>query len=313
VLNERTTNVNIQDVETFTQRLRGQFGVNYVGDFGSGISLPASENITGSLIHTGNFSTENLTFSRYVQGQLSDNLNIGLTDSLTITPQLNQQFDFAYAKFSSQLSSTDTFHIESITHYTTNASLSTPIGNHIINSITYNEQHPIGPTEVPFELLDHLSDGAHSAQDVLRFYNGDVYSFSLSDGTSFDRQAQSLTYQLNYRPSPKSYLVVGGYFQPGSGQGFGTTNVQAITPFGKDTSLQFSTNVDWKNHNRLEDKNIYLSKTVDNCYNLLASYNQDLKAFSFSIVILAFPGQSVGFGLGGGAQSSPILPQSFAF
>jgi len=415
VLNERTTNVNIQDVETFTKRLRGQFGVTYVGDFGPGISLPASENITGSLIHTGNFSTENLTFSRYVQGNLSDNLNIGLTDSLTISQQLTQQFDFAYAKFSSALSSTDTFHIESITHYSTkaadynltydktdyssdpfgydrlpelqvlphinygnfkfgpqlqftggeyaedqnhfstsrfegqlneavtekvfgdsdfnanynltqyyygtgdekafdqqNASLSTPIGLHLINSITYNEQHPIGPTEVPFELLDHLSSGAHSAQDVLRFYNGDVFSFSLSDGTSFDREAQGATYQLNYRPSPKSYIVIGGYFQPGPGQGFGTTNVQAITPFGKDTSLQFSTNVDWKNHNRLEDKNIYLSKTVDNCYNLLASYNQDLKAFSFSIVILAFPGQAVGFGLGG-QQTSPVLPQSFAF
>jgi hypothetical protein len=415
VLNERTTNVNIQDVETFTQRLRGQFGVTYVGDFGPGISLPASENITGSLIHTGNFSTENLTFSRYVQGNLSDNLNIGLTDMLTINQQLTQQFNFAYAKFSSELSSTDTFHIESITHYATkfadynltydktdyssdpfgydrlpelqvlphinygsfkfgpqlqftggeyaedqnhfstsrfqgqlneavtekvfgdsdfnanynltqdyygtgdekafdqqNASLSTPIGLHLINSITYNEQHPIGPANVPFQLLDNLSSGAHSAQDVLRFYNGDVYSFSISDGTSFNRQAQSATYQLNYRPSPKSYLVIGGYFQPGPGQGFGTTNVQVITPFGKDTSLQFSTNVDWKNHNRLEDKNIYLSKTVDNCYNLLASYNQDLKAFSFSIVILAFPGQSVGFGLGG-SQSSPILPQSFAF
>jgi len=415
VLNERTTNVNVQDVETFTKRLRGQFGVNYNGDFGPGVSLPASENITGSLIHVGNFSTENLTFSRYIQGKLSDNLNIGLTDSLTISPQVNQQFDFAYAKFNSQLSSTDTFHIESITHYASkladynltydktdyssnpfgydrlpelqvlphlnygtfkfgpqlqftggeyaepqnhfstsrfqgqlneavtekvfgnsdfnanynltqdyygtgdekafdqqNASLSTPIGNHIINSVTYNEQHPIGPIDVPFQLFDHLSNGAHSAQDVLRFYNGDVYSLSLSDGTSFDRQAQSITYQLNYRPSLKSYLVIGGFYQPGSGQGFGTTNVQAITPFGKDTSLEFSTNVDWKNHNRLEDKNIYLSKTVDQCYNILASYNQDLKAFSFSIVILAFPGQAAGFGFGG-SQSSPVLPQSFAF
>jgi hypothetical protein len=415
-LNERTTNVTIQDVETFSKRVRGQFGVSYIGNFGPGIDIPPTENITGSIVHVGNASTENLTFSRYLQGALSDDFTLGLTDSITLTPQLQQQFNFSYAKYLSPLTSADTFHIQSNTHYVTkladynltydktdysanpfgydklpelailphinygtfkfgpqlqftggeyaeqqnhfstsrfqgqlnesvftklfgdsdfsanydltqdyygtgdekaydtqSAAITTPLGNHFVNSITYNEQHPIGPTDVPFQLFDHLSSGAHSAQDVLRFYNKDVYSLSLSDGTQFNRQAQGVTYQLNVRPSLKSYIVVGGYYQPGPGNGFSTTNVQTITPFGKDTTLEFSTNVDWKNHNRLEDKNIYLSKTVDMCYNILASYNQDLKQFSFSIVILAFPGQSAGFGFGGNQGASPILPQSFAF
>ena len=192
-----------------------------------------------------------------------------------------------------------------------NASLNTPIGTHFVNSISYNEQHPIGPANVPFQLFDRLSNGAHSAQDTLRFFNRDIYSFQLATGTSFNRQAQSVSYQASVKPSPRSYVVLGGYYQPGSGRGFNQTNVQAITPFGKETTLEFTTNVDWKNHNRLTNKNIYITRTIDDCYNISGSYNQDLKQFSFNVVILAFPGQGAGFGIGG--QKSPIIPGSFAF
>ncbi|MBD5603815.1 MAG: hypothetical protein IAI48_01780 [Candidatus Eremiobacteraeota bacterium] len=416
VAEARETNFNLQDTENFSRRLRGQFGINYEGDFGPNLTLPASLDITGSLIHqTGTASTENLTFSRFLQGSLSDNLNLGFIDSITLGQYVQQQINLSYSKFNSPISSSDTFHIDLNTHVFTkaadynftydktdysaepfgydsipqlqimphldfhgfryapqvqftigeyaepenhfstsrfqgqiaesyyakvlgnsdftanynltqdyygtgdekafdqqNASLSTPIGNHLVNSITYNEQHPIGPSDVPFQLLDNLSPGAHSAQDVLRFYNKDVYSLSLSDGTNFDRQGQPITYQLNYKPSPRAYLVVGGYYQPGPGNGFGTTNVQAITPLGKDATLQLTTNVDWKNHMRLEDKNVYLSQIVDNCYQLQFSYNQDLKQFSFQVVILAFPQQGAGFGIGGN-QSGGIIPQNLSF
>jgi lipopolysaccharide assembly outer membrane protein LptD (OstA) len=416
VAEARETNFNLQDTETFSQRLRGQFGVNYQGDFGPNLTLPASLDITGSLIHqTGNTSTENLTFSRFLQGSLSDNLNLGFIDSITLGQFVQQQINLTYSKFNSPLSSSDTFHIDLDTHVFTkaadydftydktdysqnpfgydsipqlqilphinwhgfkyapqvqftlgeyaepenhfstsrfqgqltesyyakvfgnsdftanynltqdyygtgdekafdqqNASLSTPIGNHLVNSITYNEQHPIGPSDVPFQLLDNLSPGAHSAQDVIRFYNKDVYSLSLSDGTNFNEQGQPITYQLNYKPSTRSYIVVGGYYQPGPGNGFTTTNVQAITPLGKDSTLELTTNVDWKNHMRLEDKNIYLSQIVDNCYQLQFSYNQDLKQFSFQIVILAFPTAGAGVGFGGN-QSNSIIPQNLNY
>jgi hypothetical protein len=188
-----------------------------------------------------------------------------------------------------------------------NASISTPLGQHIVNSVTYNEQHPIGPADVPFQLLDNLPPGSHGAQDVLRFFNRNVYALSLSTGTNFDREAQPVSYQLTVKPSVRSYLVLGGFWTPGPGNGFGTTNVQVITPFGRDTSLQFTTNVDWKNKGRLEDKNIYLSKIIGNCYDLQFTYNQDLKQFNFNVVILAFPNQAAGFGFGG--QNSLIIPR----
>jgi hypothetical protein len=410
----RLTNATVSDTENFSNRLRGQFGADYQGDFGPTISLPASFNITGSVTHQGNASSENLTFSRFLQGQLSDNLNFGFVDTLALSRTLQQQINVTYAKYNSQLSSTNTLHLTGTTHYASpfadfnlnydktdysqtpfgydrvpelqilphlnyshlafppqvqltlgdytepqnhfntgraqldfnepiymkvfgnsdfsanyhltqdyyatgdakafdqqNASLSTPIGQHIVNSITYNEQHPIGPSDVPFQLFDRLSPGSHGAQDVLRFFNRDIYSLSLATGTNFDRSAQPVSYQLTMKPSPRSYLVVGGFWSPGAGNGFGTTNVQVITPFGRDTSLQFTTNVDWKNKGRLEDKNIYLSKVIGNCYDLQFAYNQDLKQFNFNVVILAFPGQAAGFGFGG--QPTPIIPQNFAF
>jgi hypothetical protein len=194
---------------------------------------------------------------------------------------------------------------------TQNAQLTTPLWFHLVNSLTYNEQNPIGPTDVPFQLLDRLSGGSHSAQDTIRIYNSDIYTFSLSGSTNFDEQAQSVQYQLSVKPSPRSYLIFGGSFVPGPGQGFYLTNVQGITPFGKDTTLQFSTNVDWKNKGRLEDKTAYLSRIIDECYRIDLSYNQDLKQINFAIVILAFPNQAIGGAVGGGAGLTSLLPTSF--
>ena len=48
VQNARETNVNLQETENFSNRLRGQFGVTYQGDFGSGISLPPSFNLSAT-------------------------------------------------------------------------------------------------------------------------------------------------------------------------------------------------------------------------------------------------------------------------
>jgi hypothetical protein len=413
----RETNVNVQETENFNQHLRSQLGIDYEGDYGPNLQLPATLNIQESLIHQGPVSTENLTFSRFEQGDLSNNLNLGFVDSINLSQQLQQQINLSYSRFGTPLSSTDTLHINTDTHlfskfadynlvydktdysadpngfdrlpelqvlphltygnfkfgpqvqftvgdyaepqnhfstgrvqaqineavyakvlgssdftanynltqdyYGTgdakaydqqNAALTTPIANHLVNAVTYNEQHPIGPEDVPFQLLDRLSDGNKTAQDVIRFFNQDYYSFSLAATTNFNRMAQPVNYQFNWRPSLRSYLTIGGYYGPGPGNGFGLTNVQAITPFGRDTTLELTTNVDWKNKGALEDKNIYLTRTIDNCYNIQLSYNQDLKTFNFNLVILAFPGQSAGFGIGGNAaQSTGVIPQNFAY
>ena len=413
----RETNLTMTETENFSSRLRSQVNLNYTGDYGAGITIPASLNLNASIIHQGNFSTENLTFSRFEQGSLSDNLTFGYLDTLQFSQYLQQQINLSYSKYNSDEGGTDTFHINTVTHWFTkladlnvtydqtdysaepfgyntvpelqilphinfgdyrfpfqtqftigqytepenhfttgraefdfdqpiflkvlntsdfnasfdlkqdwyatgdekafimqNASLSTPIGNHIVNAITYNEQNPIGPSDVPFQILDHLSSGSHGAADVLRLFNSDIYSLSLSDGTNFNEEAQPVQYQLSMRPSTRSVLVIGGFWSPGPGNGFGITNVQAYTPFGRDTTLEFTTNVDWKNKGRLEDKNIDLIKTIGNCYSLNLSYNQDLKEFTFNINLLAFPNQGIGTGFGGPTSSpASILPQNFAY
>ncbi len=406
----RLTNINLQETENYNQRLRSLVGVSYQSDYGPSLSLPATFNLNGSLIHQGNISTENLTFSRYSQGQLADDTNLGFTDSINLSTDLQQQLNLAYSKFNNQIASTNTFHVNTDTHLftkaadynltydktdyssnpngydrvpelqvtphltyggfkygptlqftagqytetqnhfstqrvqgvlnesvyakifgqsdfsanynltqdyygtgdlkaydTQNASLNTPVGQHFVNSLTYNEQHPIGPPDVPFQLFDRLSGGSHNAQDFVRFFNRDYYTLSVGTGTNFNRQAQAVNYQLTVRPSYKSYVAVGGYYQPGPGNGFYQTNVQAITPFGRDTTLELSTNVDWKQSGRFLNKNIYLSRNIDNCYNVTFTYNEDLKSFNFSFTILAFPSQSAGFGFGG-VQTTGIVP-----
>ncbi len=113
---------------------------------------------------------------------------------------------------------------------------------------------------------------------MLRIFNGDVYSLSLSTGTDFDREAQPWLYQLTTRPSPRSALILSGSWQPGGGEGFTQTNVQLFTPFGRETDLAFTTNVNWKNAgsfaDKLQDKTIFYRKVIGECYDLLASYNE---------------------------------------
>jgi hypothetical protein len=193
---------------------------------------------------------------------------------------------------------------------TQNLALTTPIGTHIINAITYDEQNPIGPPDVPFELLDRLSGGSHQAQDVLRIFNSDIYSLSLSTGTQFDRQAQPWLYQLTSRPSRRSTLIISGSWSPGPGNGFTSTNVQVYTPFGRETELSFSTNINWKVKGQLADKTIFYRKIIGECYDILASYNQDLKQFNLNFELLAFPGRSGGVGI---APNQPLLPTSFNY
>jgi hypothetical protein len=410
VVNARETNVNVQEQENFSNRLRGQFGVDYQGDFGSGISLPPSFNLTATLARQGNNVNETLSFSDFKQGSLQDSLNLGFVDNFRISPAIQQLINISYNRTSNSVQSSGSVHINTDTHIygkladfdlvydktnftsdpfgynklpelqvdphidwhgfqyapqiqltvgeysepenafstsraeavlneagafklgssdlnadfnvrqdyygtgdekafeTQDVSLSTPFLNSFVNSVTYNEQHPIGPATVPFEFLDQLSGGSKSLQDVLRVFNKDIYTLSLSTGTNFDAMAQPVTYQLNARLSPRSLLVLGGFWSPGPGNGFGTTNVQVLTPFGRDTTVQFSTNVDWKNKGALENKNVYLTKIVDDCYRLDLSYSEDFKQLTFNVTILAFPGTGQAFGFNAPSQ---ILPQNF--
>ena len=191
------------------------------------------------------------------------------------------------------------------------ATLTTSLFGHVINTISYNESHVNGPFAEPFKSIDVLGNGSKQANDVLRIFNGDVYSISLTATTFFNRQAQAVGYQITSRPSPRSTLLLGGSFTPGPGFGFDRTSVQLATPFGYMSDLQFSTNVDWKNHGRLENKNIYYRHVVGNCYEIRLAYSEDTKQVTATIDLLAFPSHVANFGIGQTSLGS-IIPQSFS-
>jgi hypothetical protein len=193
---------------------------------------------------------------------------------------------------------------------TQQGSLTTPISTHAVNTLSYNEQNPIGPADVPFQLLDRLSSGSHALQDVIRIFNKDVYALTLNASTYFNEEAQPIGYSLVTRPSLRSSFLIGGNWQPGPGNGFASTNLQWITPLGKYTDAQFVTNIDWKNKGRLENKSLFLHQIIGNCYEIRATYNEDLKTYAFEFNLLAFPSRGANFGLNG---PTTILPQNFAF
>jgi hypothetical protein len=194
-------------------------------------------------------------------------------------------------------------------------SLTTPINRHIVNTITYNESNYNGPALVPFQYLDQQpTQNTKNAQDMLRLFNDDVYAFSVGWTTNFDGMAQPLSYQLSARPSPRSVVLLSGSFIPGPLQGFETTNLQLSTPFGRDASLQFVTNINWRPSSGLgeffSDKIIYYTRTIGNCYQLLVLYNEAQQAVNVGLNLLAFPSQTAVFNIG---QPQQVVPTTFNF
>ncbi len=186
--------------------------------------------------------------------------------------------------------------------------LTTPLGNHFANILSYANQHVNGLGSEPFS-FDSIGGAYKNLQEVFKVFNGDTYALTLQTGTAFNMSAQPIQYQLLARPSPLTSLVIGGAWSPGAGNGFNSTNVQVITPLSRTSDIQFSTFVDWKNKGRLESKTIYYRRVIGDCYEVRVSYNEALKSVALTLDILAFPSQALNFGLG---QTTSIVPQSFA-
>lgn len=190
-------------------------------------------------------------------------------------------------------------------------SLTTPIGSHIVNAITYNESNYNGPALVPFQYLDQQpTENTKNAQDMLRFFNDDVYSVALGFSTNFDGIAQPVSYQVTARPSPRSVVLLGGSFIPGPGLGFETTNLQLSTPFGRDASLQFVTDIQWKGPEFFANKIIYYTRTIGNCYQVQVLYSEASQSVNVGLSLLAFPSQTATFSIG---QGGSIIPSTFNF
>ena len=391
--------------------------MQYLGNYGPGITLPPSFTINGTIQHTTARTSQTYAFQHETTGNEDSSFDIGFVDQRQITQQLSQGINLSFTNssnsFVGETLTNSSFHVNTLTNFTTpgvdysltfdktlsqdvtgvnrlpelmikphqlfrdfpffpitstvtlgqytepssqltstrgqalinfgpaiahflgsdfsatvnitqdayatgdlkaqiqqNASLSTPVSNHFVNTLTYNEENSNGPAFEPFKTLDNLSGASHGAQDVVRLFNQNYYTLTLSTGTNFNQQAQPISYQLTTRPSMRSSLAIAGSYVPGPGNGFLSTNLQAITPFGYESDLEFTTNIDWKNKGRLESKNVYYRRIIDECYEVIASYNQDLRQFNLGFQLLAFPSRSASFGIG---QEGPIVPQSFNF
>jgi hypothetical protein len=191
------------------------------------------------------------------------------------------------------------------------ASLTSPIGTHVVNSLTYNEANYNGPALVPFQYLDQQpAANTKNAQDLLRFFNDDVYTLSLGFSTNFDGMAQPVSYQLAARPSPRSVVLISGSFVPGPGMGFGQTNVQFSTPFGRGSQLQFVGDLNWTGGEKIANKIVYYTRTIGDCYQIQVLYSEASKLVSMTLNLLSFPSQGATFGIG---QAGPIIPTTFNF
>lgn len=195
-------------------------------------------------------------------------------------------------------------------------SLTTPIGHHIVNSITYNEANYNGPALVPFQYLDQQpTDNVKNLQDLVRVFNDDVYTVSVGLSTDFQGEpyqwtGQPISYQITARPSARSLVLLSGSYLPGPGMGFETTNLQLSTPFGRDASLQFVTDVQWKGPEFFADKLIYYTRTIGNCYQVQVLYSEASRSVNVGLNLLSFPTQTATFAIG---QSGPIIPTTFNF
>ncbi|MBV8375188.1 MAG: hypothetical protein JO302_06725 [Candidatus Eremiobacteraeota bacterium] len=196
---------------------------------------------------------------------------------------------------------------------TQDLSLTTPIGSHIVNSITYNEANYNGPALVPFQYLDQQPTmNTSNAQDLIRIFNDDVYSVALGWATNFplNMNAQPVTYQITARPSPRSVVLLSGAYTPGPGLGFETTNLQLSTPFGRDAALQFVSDIQWKGPEFFADKIFYYTRIIGNCYQVRVLYSEASRSINVGLSLLAFPNQTATFAIG---QAGPVIPTTFNF
>lgn len=184
--------------------------------------------------------------------------------------------------------------------------LNTPIGKHVLNTISYGEANYNGPNIVPFQQLDQQpSSNNHNAQDTITFFNSGIYNFQVNYSTAFNGIANPLSYQLNVAPSPRSVVILGGAFSPGSGRGFQPTQVQFLTPLGYETTVAFAGTLDWQNHARIENKNVYISKIIGECYEIRLNYLESAHLLNVEINLLAFPTRGANFGVGQGGSVIP--------
>jgi len=176
-------------------------------------------------------------------------------------------------------------------------------GRHADDTLAYQMQSVRGFTPLPaYDLLS----GYDQINETLNVYNGSAYRFTATTNYDFKNKfLGSINYQLTVNPTPFSNVLLGDSYDP-HGTGYGPVSITLSTPLGRNDYLQFLGNYDFKLHG-LQGQNYFLTHTVNDCYQIRLAYRQALHELDVSFSLLAFPSQSVNFGLTGGS----LLPQSF--
>ena len=178
-------------------------------------------------------------------------------------------------------------------------------GRHADNTLAYQDMSVRGYTPMPS--LDSIS-GFDQISELFNFYNGSIYRFTASTAYNFrSKFLSSIFYQLNVQPSPYASLSLGTTYDP-HGSGYSPLSIALATPLTRNDYFQFAGSFDFKLHG-LQGQNYFLSHTVNDCYQIRLSYRQPLKQVDLSLSLLAFPGQSVNFGIN---RSGPIIPQNLS-
>jgi hypothetical protein len=189
-------------------------------------------------------------------------------------------------------------------------SVRTLFGTHADNTLSYNMLSVRGYTPMPSFDSEF---GTDNLGEVLNVYNGSKYHFSASTSYDFHQRFLSpVAYDLLWQPTTLTSLMLGTTYDPHGASGlyrpgYSPLNITLATPVGKNDYFQMQSNYDFKLHG-LQNQSYFITHTVENCYQIRVAYRQPLREVDFSVNLLAFPTQSVNFGIN---SNGPIVAQSF--
>jgi hypothetical protein len=189
-------------------------------------------------------------------------------------------------------------------------SVRTLFGTHADNTLSYSSLSVRGFTPMPsFD----SAFGTDQLGEDLNIYNGTKYRFSATTSYDFHQKFLSpVAYDLLWQPTLYSSISLGTTYDPHGDPGidrpgYSPLNISLATPVGKNDFFQMQGNYDFKLHG-LQNQSYFLTHTVSDCYQIRVAYRQALKEVDFSLNLLAFPTQSVNFGIN---SNGPIIAQSF--
>lgn len=122
-IDSRQNNIALNELENFSNSLKGNFGLTYVSNFGPYTNVPANEGFTANVAHTGLRSNQTYGFDYSAVGNQSNSTSYSFTDSRQFTQSLRNSLNFNLAASSSDYAgfatSNSTAHFNDLADYTT--------------------------------------------------------------------------------------------------------------------------------------------------------------------------------------------------